>query len=328
MDNLARRDESAEEFGSFLHMISAVSDVAALDQMCHEYLYRQPPQKGLDLAAGMAWANPFFLPNIPRDSMSLLALDRGTFAELLMRAKLTAAGAGGVRLLVASAPFAAPGFFTDALTSALGLAPADFCAGATDPQALGAAGMDQEPDEFALVREGLLPGVGTIASHAMRATPYATRLLSRYDVRPIVVLRDPGDTIVDMDEALVAGTAPSSLAAMLPPAFATLERETRLLLLAGRFGAWIADFECTWIRATQEGVLQPLFLSYEEDFLGDRYLLARKVADHISPRTSAMKLAAVFEDRELTPAGKGADLPASVREMLTRVAQAYHGPTA
>jgi hypothetical protein len=328
MDNLARKDESAEEFGSFLHMISAVSDVAALDQMCHEFLYRQPPQKGLELAAGMSWANPFFLPNIPRESLGLLALDRGAFAELVMRAKLTAARAEAMRLLIAAAPFAAPAFFTDALTAALGLAPADFFAAAADAEALGSAGMDQEPDEFALVREGLLPGVGTIAGHAMRATPYAARLLGRYGVKPIVVFRDLADTVADMDEALMAGIAPMSLAAMLPSAYAALERETRLLLLAGRFGAWIGDFERSWIRAAQEGVLQPLFLSYEADFLGDRHLLARKIADHLGPKANAMKIAAVLDDRELTPSGKGADLPASVREILARASEAYHGATA
>lgn len=328
MDNLARKDESAEEFGSFLHMISAVSDVAALDQMCHEFLYRQPPQRGLELAAGMAWANPFFLPNIPRASMGALALDRGAFAELIMRAKLTAARAEAIRLLVVSAPFAAPSFFTDALTTALGLSPADFFASAADPQALGSAALDQEPDEFALVREGLLPGVGTIASHAMRATPYATRLLGRYDVKPIVVFRGLADTIADLDEALVAGTAPLALAGTLPSAYATLGRETRLLLLAGRFGAWICDFERSWIRAAQDGVLMPLFLSYEDDFLGDRHLLARKIADHLGPKANAMKIAAVLDDRELAPSGKGADLPVSVTEMLARTADAYHGTSA
>ena len=53
MDNLARKDELAQEFGSFLHMISSVSDVKALDQMCHEFLYRQAPQRGLELAAAV-----------------------------------------------------------------------------------------------------------------------------------------------------------------------------------------------------------------------------------------------------------------------------------
>ena len=71
MDNLARKDELAQEFGSFLHMISSISDVKALDQMCHEFLYRQAPQRGLELAAGMSWANPFFLPDIPAQAMDI-----------------------------------------------------------------------------------------------------------------------------------------------------------------------------------------------------------------------------------------------------------------
>jgi hypothetical protein len=315
MDNLARKDELAQEFGSFLHTISSVSDVKALDQMCHEFLYRQTPQRGLELAAGMSWANPFFLPNIPPQALEMLAIDRGYMAELMMRAKLTAARGEGLRLLIAAAPFAVPAFLHDALSASLGLAPADFFAAASDPEGLGASALDQEPDEFALVREGLLPGPGLIARHAARATPYAVGLFNLYNIRPVVVFRDMADTIAEMDAALLKGEAPASVAAALPSGYATIAREARLMLLAARFGGWIGDFERSWIRATQEGLVRPLFLSYEADFLGDRHLLARK-------------LAAVLDDRDIAPAGAGADLPAAVIDMLGSVAEGYHGASA
>ncbi|MGV3553107.1 hypothetical protein [Rhizobium sp.] len=328
MDNLARKDELAQEFGSFLHMISSVSDVKALDQMCHEFLYRQAPQRGLELAAGMSWANPFFLPNMPPQALDMLAVDRGYMAEMVMRAKLTAVRADSLRLLVTSAPFAAPAFFHDALSASLGLAPAEFFASATDPEGLGASSLDQEPDEFALVREGLLPGPGLIAKHAARATGYAVGLFNLYNIRPIVVFRDMADTLADMDAALMDGTAPASITAAMPSGYTKLEREPRLMLLAARFGGWIGDFERSWIRATQEGLARPLFLSYEADFLGDRHLLARKIADFLGPKANAMKLAAVLDDREVAPAGAGSDLPLSVLELLGNVAEAYHGETA
>lgn len=328
MDNLARKDELAQEFGSFLHAISSVSDVAALDQMCHEFLYRQAPQRGLELAAGMSWANPFFLPNIPPQALDMLAVDRGYMAELVMRAKLTAVRNAGLRLLVTSVPFAAPAFLHDALSASLGLAPADFFASATDPEALGSSTLDQEPDEFALVREGLLPGPGLIARHAARATPYAAGLFNLYNIRPIVVFRDMADTLADMDAALLGGTAPTTIASALPSGYARLEREPRLMLLAARFGGWIGDFERSWIRATQDGLVRPLFLSYEADFLGDRHLLARKLADFLGPKANAMKLAAVLVDRDIAPAGAGRDLPVAVLEMLGNVAESYHGATA
>jgi hypothetical protein len=328
MDNLARKDELAQEFGSFLHMISSVSDVKALDAMCHEFLYRHTPQRGLELAAGMSWANPFFLPNIPAQALDMLSLERGYVAEMMMRAKLTAVRSEGMRLLVASVPFAAPAFLHDALSASLGLAPADFFAAASDPEGLGASALDQEPDEFALVREGLLPGPGLIARHAARATPYAVRLFSLYNIRPMIVLRDMADTIAAMDAALMKGEASASVASALPSGYARMEREPRLMLLAARFGGWIGDFERSWIRATQEGLVRPLFLSYEADFLGDRHLLARKIADFLGPKANAMKLAAVLDDREITPAGAGADLPASVLDMLTNVAESYHGANA
>lgn len=328
MDNLARKDDLAQEFGSFLHMISSVSDVKALDQMCHEFLYRQDPHRGLELAAGMSWANPFFLPNIPPQALDMLALDRGYVAEMMMRAKLTAARAEGLRLLVTSVPFAAPAFLHDALSASLGLAPADFFAAASDPESLGASTLDQEPDEFALVRDGLLPGPGLIARHAARATPYAVRLFNLYNIRPVVVFRDMADTIAAMDAALVNGEAPAAISIMLPSGYAKLDREARLMLLAARFGGWIGDFERSWIRATQEGLVRPLFLSYETDFLGDRHLLARKLADFLGPKANAMKLAAVLDDREIAPSGAGVDLPPSVLDMLAGVAEAYHGANA
>lgn len=328
MDNLARKDELAQEFGSFLHMISSVSDVKALDQMCHEFLYRHPPQRGLELASGMSWANPFFLPNIPNEALDALALERGHFAEMVMRAKLTASRADAMRLLVTSVPFAAPAFLQDALSASLGLAPADFFAAASDPEGLGASSLDQEPDEFALVREGLLPGPGLIARHSARATPYAVSLFNLYNIRPIVVFRDIADTLAAMDAALVSGTAPASVAGALPWGYAAMAYEQRLTLLAARFGGWIGDFERSWIRSSQQGRISPLFLSYEADFLGDRHLLARKIADYLGPKANAMKIAAVLDDREIAPSGAGRDLPANVLELLGAVTQSYHGAAA
>jgi hypothetical protein len=107
-----------------------------------------------------------------------------------------------------------------------------------------------------------------------------------------------------------------------------MAREPRLMLLAARFGGFIGDFERSWIRATQDGLVRPLFLSYEADFLGDRHLLARKLAGFLGPKANAMKLAAVLDDREIAPASAGAELPASVIEMLSAIAEAYHGATA
>jgi hypothetical protein len=322
MDNLARKDDLAQEYGAFLHAISSVSDMAALDAMCHEFLYRQPPQHGLELAAGMAWANPFFLPNIPRESLDVLALDRGYFAEMVMRAKLTAQGSDRLNVLLASAPCAAPDFLDSALVAALSLHPANIVAGAADPESLGSAPMDQEPDEFALIREGLLTGPGYVARHGARATPYGIRLMALYNIRPVVVTRNIFDTIAAIDAAAMAGGAVKDL---LPEGYAALDREDRLMLVAGRFAAWIAEFHLSWKRAEAEGLVRPLFLSYEGDFLGDRHLAARKLAEFLGPRANAMRLSAVLDDREIPAAGEGADLPEAVRDMVARIVRAYAG---
>ena len=323
MDNLARKDDQAQEFGSFLHAISSVSDVAALDEMCHDFLYRQPPQQGLELAAGMSWANPFFLPNIPRESLDLLALDRGYFAEMIMRAKLTAARNDRLNVLVAAAPGAAPDFLDGALSVALGLLTANIVAGAAEPVSLGASTLDQEPDEFALIREGLMMGAGYVARHAARCTPYAARMLALYNIRPVIITRNIFDTIVAIDEA--AMTQGSTVAAMMPTGFANLDREDRLMLVAGRFAAWIAEFHLSWKRAEGEGLVKPLFLSYEADFLRDRHLGARKLAEFLGPKANAMRISAMLDEREIQAAGAGETLPAAARDMVARIVRGYAG---
>ncbi|UVC10330.1 hypothetical protein IHQ71_06920 [Rhizobium sp. TH2] len=323
MDNLARKDDQAQEFGSFLHAISSVSDVAALDAMCHDFLYRQPPQQGLEYSAGMTWANPFFLPNIPRESLDLLALDRGYFAEMVMRAKLTAARNDRLNVLVTAAPGAAPDFLDGALSIALGLLTANIVAGAAEPVLLGASTLDQEPDEFALIREGLMMGAGYVARHAARCTPYAARMLALYNIRPVVVTRNIFDTIAEIEVAAL--TDGSAVAAMMPAGFASLGREDRLMLVAGRFAAWIAEFHLSWKRAEREGLVKPLFLSYEADFLGDRHLAARKLAEFLGPKANAMRLSAVLDEREIPAAGAGETLPAAVRDMVARIVRGYAG---
>ncbi|MDB5551396.1 MAG: hypothetical protein JWL86_1380 [Rhizobium sp.] len=323
MDNLARKDDQAQEFGAFLHSISSISDMAALDAMCHDFLYRQPPQHGLEYAAGMNWANPFFLPDIPRESLDLLALDRGYFAEMVMRAKLTAARNDRLNVLVAAAPGAAPDFLDGALSIALGLLTANIVAGAADPTSLGASALDQEPDEFALIREGLMMGAGYVARHAARCTPYAARMLALYNVRPVIVTRNVFDTIVAIDAA--AMTEGSALSAMMPAGFASLEREDRLMLVAGRFAAWIAEFHLSWKRAEREGLVKPLFLSYEADFLGDRHLAARKLAEFLGPKANAMRLSAVLDEREIEGAGAGTALPDTVRNVIVQIVRGYAG---
>jgi hypothetical protein len=297
--------------------------VAALDAMCHDFLYRQPPQQGLEYAAGMTWANPFFLPNIPRESLDLLALDRGYFAEMVMRAKLTAARNDRLNVLVAAAPGAAPDFLDGALSIALGLLTANIVAGAAEPVLLGASTLDQEPDEFALIREGLMMGAGYVARHAARCTPYAARMLALYNIRPVIVTRNIFDTIAEIEVAAL--TDGSTVAAMMPAGFAGLGREDRLMLVAGRFAAWIAEFHLSWKRAEREGLVKPLFLSYETDFLGDRHLAARKLAEFLGPKANAMRLSAVLDEREIPAAGAGETLPAAVRDMVARIVRGYAG---
>ena len=77
--------------------------------------------------------------------------------------------------------------------------------------------------------------------------------------------------------------------------------------------------------AEREGLVKPLFLSYEADFLGDRHLAARKLAEFLGPKANAMRLSAVLDEREIPAAGAGQTLPAAVRDMVARIVRGYAG---
>ena len=109
----------------------------------------------------------------------------------------------------------------------------------------------------------------------------------------------------------------------MPRGFATLDREARLMLVAGRFAAWIAEFHLSWKHAEREGVVRPLFLSYEQDFLGGRHMLARKLSEFLGPKASAIRLSALLDNRDVPAAGQGKDMPRAVRDFVLRMIDGY-----
>ena len=50
------------------------------------------------------------------------------------------------------------------------------------------------------------------------------------------------------------------------------------MLLAQRWTAWLVQFFVTWKKCERLGLIRPLWVSYEDDFLGDKHLLATRVA--------------------------------------------------
>lgn len=340
MDNLARKEDLDREIGPFMRKISLISDPQELGALCHEFLFRFPPQRGLEVASALTFANPFFMADIPAENAKELSVNLEILAEILMRAKLTAARAPQTNILVACMPKSASTFIQNALRVGLalpgaGLHTATFSA--HSGSALGGNLREQEPEELALLRNGLNQR-GYVAQHHSRCSPYVARLLNTYNVRPIVTYRNLFDILVSMDDMAMEWRKTPAQAVghyfndAMPGNYHLRDRSDRLMMLAQRYAAWFVQFYISWRKCEQAGFTRPLWISYEDDFLGDKVVLARRIVDHLGlDPVMVMRLAAAFEDKSGASekrlnkgvAGRGRDVPDAVRDMVLSVANAY-----
>lgn len=297
-----------------------------------------PPERALHVASQLAFANPFFLPKVDDATAEKLSVSVDTFGEYIMRAKLTIRHTQQPNILIACAPKSASTFLHAALTRALSLPTACLFAGTLDwgSAALhGSALREQEPDELALIRAGL-NGRGYIAQHHSRCSPYLAQLLNIYNVRPIVTYRNLFDTVISLDDMVLEWRARAGsvdhgyFADAMPSNFERRDRADRLMILAERFAPWLVQFYVSWRKCAEVGFIKPLWISYDEDFLGDKTALASRIADFVGFGNLA-SITAALEDKSAGKskrinqgvAGRGRDLPDRVRAHILSVAGYY-----
>ena len=304
------------------------------------FIQQFPPERALKIAAKLSYANPFFVPDIPEDAARNLRLSMEQFAEFAMRAKMTARRADQPNILLACAPKSASTFIHAALTKALKLPTACLFAATLDwgsAAVFGSNLREQEPDELSLIRNGL-NGRGYVAQHHTRCSPYLSRLLTAYNIRPIVTHRNIFDTVVSMDDMCMEWRAnPASIdhgyfGDGLPSNYQHLDRADRLMILAHRHTAWLVQFYITWKRCERIGFVKPLWISYEQDFLGSKSVLAARIADLVGNRyADAAAIESALEDRSAGKSkrlnqgvpGRGRDLPDDVRAYILSTAGYY-----
>lgn len=347
MSNLAHnladdtQPQSAEaEIPAFLEMFALLSRPAQIKAAAHDFLGRFPPERRLGLASAMSWTNPFYLPEMADDVARSLAIGPNMIAELIMRAKMTAARAPQLNVLLACAPKSASTFIAAALQSALDLPSAALFASTPRIRAVSMMGgnlREQEPEELSLIRYGM-NGVGYVAQHHSRATPYLSLMLDTYNVKPIVTHRNLFDTFMSLDDMIMGyrGDKPSDqgfyFSDGLPANFGRLSQEDRLTILVQRNTAWFIQFYVSWKKCERAGLSKPLWVSYEKDFLADKQGLADRIIAHLGLDSDrAAKLLAAFEDKtdgaakrlNKGVAGRGREMPESVRAIIERTAHYY-----
>lgn len=348
--NLAGEPQAAEakpqvqgteaEIPIFMEKFSTLANPAMIQLAAHEFLARYPAERRLGLASALSWNNPFYVPDIQGDAARSMAIGIGQLAELTMRAKLTASRAPQLNLLLACAPKSASTFIAAALQSALGLPAASLFAATPRIHAVSLMGgnlMEQEPEELALIRNGL-SGTGYVAQHHSRCSPYLGLMLRTYNVQTIVTHRNLFDTFVSLDDMVMGYRNDSDrqegyyFSDGLPSNYGKLDLEDRLTILVQRNTAWFIQFYVSWKKCERANLVKPLWVSYEKDFLGDKRGLAERIIQHLGldPQAAA-KLLAAFEDKtdgaakrlNKGVAGRGGAMPESVRALIERAAHYY-----
>lgn len=348
MNNLARSMASQPDAGpvpdaeipAFMEMFTTLANPFTIRKAAHDFLARQPENRRLEFASALSWANPFYIPEMPDEAASKLAININQLAELTMRAKLTASRMPQLNVLLACAPKSASTFIAGALQTALGLPSAALFASTPRIRSVSLMGgnlREQEPEELALIRNGL-NGVGYVAQHHSRCTPYLSLMLRTYNVRPIVTHRNLFDTFISLDDMIMGYRSDKESDAGfyfsdgLPANYGRLDPEDRLTILVQRNTAWFVQFYVSWKKCERAGLAQPLWVSYERDFLADKPGLAARVIDHLGlAPDAAARLVSAFEDKSDGAAkrlnkgiaGRGRDMPASVRAIIEKTTSYY-----
>lgn len=328
------------EIPVFMEMFTTLANPKMIEMAAHEFLARYPADRRLGLASAMSWANPFYIPDIQGDAARSLAVSSNMLAELTMRAKLTANRAPQLNLLLACAPKSASTFIAAALQKGLGLPAASLFAATPRIHAVSMLGgnlMEQEPEELALIRNGL-NGTGYVAQHHARCSPYLGLMLKTYNVRTIVTHRNLFDTFVSLDDMIMGYRNDRELqegfyfSDGLPSNYGKLDIEDRLTILVQRNTAWFIQFYVSWKKCERANIVKPLWVSYEKDFLADKQGLAERIIRHLGlDPEAAARLLAAFEDKtdgaakrlNKGVAGRGSAMPASVRAIIERTAHYY-----
>lgn len=327
----------------FIQKVSSLTDVGQVRAEFDAFLFQSDPADAFAVSGIFSLAHPFYVPAMNDETAKTLAISLPEFGEALMRARLTASKAHQPNVLVACQPKSASTFITNSLLKALQVKPAMLMASSFSTQVAYSMGItlrEQETDELALIQNGN-NGTGYVAQHHIRCTPYLCQQLELYNIRPIVTYRNIFDSLVSLDEMLCSvreqhetwrdGNAMYFTDGM-PQDYRRLDSDTRLMLLADRQVAWYVQFFMSWKRCAQMGLVDPLWVSYEQDFLGDKQHLAERMASFIGRDfVNAETLAACLSERKTMGearfnkgvSGRGKQLSAAIKDRILCSVEPY-----
>ncbi|MCM2476500.1 hypothetical protein HGO38_23935 [Rhizobium sp. CG5] len=336
-------DEALDLDGLIQQLMLAISvnpDTAEVRRKADEFLMTVPPQRALSAAKALSHAYPFYVPTMDDASAGRLALSLSQLSELVLRARLTASRARQPNILLACAPKSASTFIAAALCKALGVGQVSLALPTYTPYSssmLGANLRNQETDELALMRHGL-NGAGYVAQHHVRCTPYLCRQIELYNIRPIVTIRNYFDTLMSLDDMFMEWRQakqsgnPHYFDDGLPADYTAMDPVDRYHLLVDANCIWYVQFLLNWRKCEAAGLVKPLWVSYEKDFLGDKAGLGERIADFVGREfVNPQRIAETFGDTSNGKklrlnkgvSGRGSDIPSVIRDKVHGIMSRY-----
>lgn len=321
------------------HCLSLLSESVTVEQQMELRRYLPAGEAYYTLLARAYFANPF-LELTPEEIEHLSERMKPDALVGLVRAREAATRSPSPKYSVCCMPKSGSSFVQSGLERAFQL-PVRSLTSFGAPKSSSRFGMnsrEQEIDEMALVSNVLAAPRGFIAQNHTRYSIYLGLLYRRFNVTPIVTVRNILDCIVSFDEMMVKWRRSdiwpawiSDAQFALPLSYPDLTDDVRYGLLARTFGIWLISFYVSWKRCAEPRIVRPVTIRYE-----DHVLDPTRFTEHLS---DALKMTSEQRSRLLEYAqapnrsrsrlnvgvkGRGAQrIPPEIQTMLREHASSF-----
>ena len=209
----------------------------------------------------------------------------------------------------------------------------------TNPSYFGINPREQELCELALIKNLLVnANTSIVAQHHTKASPYTVKVLSAYNFRLIVLIRNIFDVLVSADDMWMnadMSNPKNNWSNILPLNYNKMKRDCRYKILAQSLGIWCIQFYVSWLRQKKMGT-KYLEISYDTHIAldgGDKIKLAQKIKDFlILNSTDAKNLTKALIGDELDEKStrfnkgttkRGKKIPAEVKRFLVNYTKMF-----
>jgi hypothetical protein len=228
--------------------------------------------------------NPFFVPHANGSQQPQLNAFQLQF--FISQLRMSAANSSTARVVVSAPMKSGSTFISESIGAAFHLPKISLMmllARPYDYAELGAASHAHEIDELALLNACLVP-TGFVAHHHMLCTPFLTKQAELYNLKFILLRRNIFDCLISLDDfclKLLTGLTGVGryLELQLPLNWVEMEFDDRMHQLLNRFLPSYVQYYVSWKLLERGGAISPLWLSYEDELLGDKAKLAGRICD-------------------------------------------------